>query len=134
LRETVHRAFSVKVRSRHCIGRLDRGKLLARPGEAHKRRERVVCAMKMHIEIDMTPEEARKFLGLPDVTTLQDKMLAEMEKRMKAAIDVNDPEAMLKAWMPLGGQGFEQFQRFLFDSARRASGTAARKDADKTKG
>jgi hypothetical protein len=36
--------------------------------------------------------------------------------------------------MPLGGQGFEQFQRFLFDSARRASGTAARKDADKTKG
>jgi len=90
--------------------------------------------MKMHIEIDMTPEEARKFLGLPDVTTLQDKMLAEMEKRMKAAIDVNDPEAMLKAWMPLGGQGFEQFQRFLFDSARRASGTGARKDADKTKG
>lgn len=90
--------------------------------------------MKMHIEIDMTPEEARKFLGLPDVTTLQNKMLAEMEKRMKAAIDVNDPEAMLRAWTPLGGQGFEQFQRFLFDSARRASGAAARKDADKTKG
>jgi uncharacterized protein DUF6489 len=90
--------------------------------------------MKMHIEIDMTPEEARKFLGLPDVTKLQDKMLAEMEKRMKAAIDVNDPEAMLKAWMPLGGQAFEQFQRFMFDSARRATGAAARKDSDKTKG
>jgi hypothetical protein len=90
--------------------------------------------MKMHIEIDMTPDEARKFLGLPDVTKLQDKMLAEMEKRMKAAIDVNDPEAMLKAWMPLGGQGLEQFQRFMFDSARRVTGAAARKDSDKTKG
>ena len=88
--------------------------------------------MKMHIEIDMTPDEARKFLGLPDVTKLQDKMLAEIEKRMKAAVDVNDPEAMLKAWMPLGGQGFEQFQRFMFDSARRATG--ARKEADKSKG
>jgi hypothetical protein len=89
--------------------------------------------MKMHIEIDMTPDEARKFLGLPDVTKLQDKMLAEMEKRMKAAVDVNDPEAMLKAWMPLGGQGFEQFQRFMFDSARRATGAATRKEADKAK-
>ena len=88
--------------------------------------------MKMHIEIDMTPDEARKFLGLPDVTKLQDKMLAEIDKRMKAAVDVNDPEAMLKAWMPLGGQGFEQFQRFMFDSARRATG--ARKESDKTKG
>ena len=90
--------------------------------------------MKMNIELDMTPEEARKFLGLPDVTKLQDKMLAELEKRMKAAVDVNDPEAMVRAWMPLGGQGFEQFQRFLFDSARRATGGATSKNADKNKG
>ena len=102
------------------------------PGAAHKRREEVDCAMKMNIEIDMTPDEARRFLGLPDVTKVQDKMMAEIEKRMKAAIDVNDPEAMLKAWMPLGGQGFEQFQRFMFDSARRAAGV--RKDTDKSKG
>ena len=89
--------------------------------------------MKMNIEIDMTPEEARKFLGLPDVTKLQEKMMSELEKRMKAAIDVNDPEAMLRAWLPLGGQGFEQFQRFMFDSARRATGGSARKEADKSK-
>lgn len=90
--------------------------------------------MKMHIEIDMTPDEARKFLGLPDVTKLQDKMLAEIEKRMKAAIDLNDPEAMFKAWMPLGGKAFEQFQRLMFESAGRASSAATRKDTDKTKG
>jgi hypothetical protein len=88
--------------------------------------------MKVNIQIDMTPEEARKFLGLPDVSKAQERMMAEVEKRMKAAIDINDPEAMMRAWMPLGGQGFEQFQRFLFDSARRAAGT--RKDSDKTKG
>ena len=89
--------------------------------------------MKLNIEIDMTPDEARKFLGLPDVSKAQDKMMAEIEKRMKAAIDVNDPEAMLRAWMPLGAQGFEQFQRFMFDSARRAAGGATRKEADKSK-
>ena len=81
----------------------------------------------------MTPDEARRFLGLPDVSKAQDKMIAEIEKRMKAAIDVNDPEAMLRAWMPLGGQGFEQFQRFMFDSARRAATGSTRKDADKSK-
>ena len=90
--------------------------------------------MKMNIEIDMTPDEARKFLGLPDVSKVQDKMMAEIEKRLKSAIDVNDPEAMLRAWMPLGGQGFEQFQRFMFDSARRAAGGTVRKEADKSKG
>jgi hypothetical protein len=89
--------------------------------------------MKMNIQIDMTPEEARKFLGLPDVSKAQERMMAEVEKRMKAAVDVNDPEAMLRAWMPLGGQGFEQFQRFLFDSARRAAGGAPKKEPPKAK-
>jgi tRNA modification GTPase len=31
-------------------------------------------------------------------------------------------EAMLRAWMPVGGQAFEQFQKFLWDSAKMASG------------
>jgi hypothetical protein len=88
--------------------------------------------MKMNIEIDMTPDEARRFMGLPDVSKAQERLVADIEKRMKAAIDINDPEAMMRAWMPLGGQGFEQFQRFMFDAAKRAAGGSARKD-DKTK-
>ena len=83
--------------------------------------------MKMNVTIDMTPKEAREFLGLPDVSKAQERMMAEIEKRMKAAVDMNDPEAMMKAWMPLGGAGFEQFQKFMFDSARAMAGGAARK-------
>jgi uncharacterized protein DUF6489 len=86
--------------------------------------------MKVHVEVDMTPEEARKLMGLPDVAPMQEEMVREMQRRMKAAMDTSDPEAMMKAWMPLGGQGFEQFQKFLWDSARRAaSGTPAPKAA-----
>ncbi len=87
--------------------------------------------MKFNIQIDMTPEEARHFMGLPDVAPLQGRMLAEMERRMKAAVDTSDPEAMLKAWMPLGGQGFEQFQRFMWDAARTAAG-GGKKEAPKS--
>jgi hypothetical protein len=90
--------------------------------------------MKMNVTIDMTPKEAREFLGLPDVTKAQERMMAEIEKRMKAAVDMNDPEAMMRAWMPLGGAGFEQFQKFMMDSARSmTSGMAPRRDAGKTK-
>jgi hypothetical protein len=72
--------------------------------------------------MDMTPEEARSLMGLPDLSGVHDLMLAEMKKRVKAAMDTSDPEAMLRAWLPMGGAGFEQFQRFLWDSAQRAAG------------
>lgn len=79
--------------------------------------------MKVHIEMDMTPEEARAFMGLPDVAPLQQQMLEEMRGRMRAAFDAGDPEAMMKAWMPLGGpDAFQKFQKFFWDSATLAAG------------
>ena len=45
--------------------------------------------MKVHVEIDMTPEEARRLMGLPDVAKMQEDMLKEMQKRMKAALDTS---------------------------------------------
>jgi hypothetical protein len=88
--------------------------------------------MKMHIEIDMTPEEARAFMGLPDVVPMQQKMMEEMQARMKAAFDTGDPQALMQAWMPFfggsmggGAKAFEQFQNLLWDSAR---GMAGKKD------
>ncbi len=78
--------------------------------------------MKVNITMDMTPEEARTFMGLPDVAPIQKKMMEEMEQRMKAAFDTGDPEAMMRAWMPLGGaEAFQQFQKFFWDSARVAA-------------
>jgi hypothetical protein len=75
--------------------------------------------MKMHIELDLTPDEARRMMGLPDVTKLQEKLSAELESRMMAALETAaDPETMLKSWFSLGSQGLEQFQRFVRDSAR----------------
>ena len=74
--------------------------------------------MKVTIEMDMTPQEARAFMGLPDVAPLQTKMLDEMQERMRAAFDAGDPEGMMKAWMPLGGaDAFGKFQKMLWGSA-----------------
>jgi Family of unknown function (DUF6489) len=79
--------------------------------------------MKVNIEMEMTPQEARAFMGLPDVAPMQKKMLEEMQARMKATFDAGDPEGMMKAWMPLGGpEAFQQFQKLMWDTARSAMG------------
>lgn len=79
--------------------------------------------MKVNIEIDMTPEEARRFMGIPDIAPLQAKMLEDIQARMKAAFDAGDPDAMVKAWMPLGGvDALTQFQKLMWDGARAAMG------------
>jgi len=83
--------------------------------------------MKVRIEMDMTPEEARAFMGLPDVAPIQQQMLEEMRSRMRTAFDAGDPEAMMKAWMPLGGpEAFQKFQKFFWDSATLAAGRKAK--------
>ena len=90
--------------------------------------------MKVNVEVDMTPEEARAMMGLPDVAPMQKKMMEEMQARMKAAFDTGDPEAMMRAWMPFfpgssgGAKAFEQFQKYLWDSAAKVAGGGGRKD------
>ena len=77
--------------------------------------------MKVHVDFEMTPEEARKLMGLPDVSAMQKKLVGEMERRIMAAMDsAADPETMLKTWFSWGNQGLEQFQKFLRDSAFQA--------------
>ena len=78
--------------------------------------------MKVHIEMDMTPEEARTFMGLPDLKPIQQKMMEEMQGRVKAAFDANDPEGMMRAWMPFsygagGADAFQKLQKAMWDSA-----------------
>lgn len=72
--------------------------------------------MKVTINIDCTPQEARTFLGLPDVQPMQERLLAELEHRMQQNIRDMEPEALVNKWLPLGLQGLEQFQKALWSS------------------
>jgi hypothetical protein len=42
--------------------------------------------MKVTIDIDCTPDEARRFLGLPDVAPMQAALLAEVQAQMEKSI------------------------------------------------
>jgi hypothetical protein len=69
--------------------------------------------MKVKLDIECTPEEARAFFGLPDVKPLQEALMPEVEERLRATLKAMDPEAMLKSWLPATLKGFEQLQEMF---------------------
>lgn len=69
--------------------------------------------MKITVDVDCTPGEARAFLGLPDVKPLQETMLKEMESRLRATLEAMQPETMLKAWFP-DASSLEQWRQMFF--------------------
>ena len=71
--------------------------------------------MKFKFDIDCTPEEARQFLGLPNVAAMQDAMMQEVQARLQESIRTLDPETFIKTWMPSltgGAAGAGNMQAF----------------------
>ena len=69
--------------------------------------------MKMTIEIACSPQEARAFLGLPDVTGLNDKLVEEMQKRMTSNMAMLSPDELIKNWTAFGVGAQEQFRNLM---------------------
>ena len=78
--------------------------------------------MKLTFDIDCTPEELRGFFGMPEVKPMQERLMAEVEERMRSNLKALDPETMLKTWLPAGLKGFEQLQEMFFTQMGRAGG------------
>lgn len=79
--------------------------------------------MKITVDVDCSPDEARHFFGLPDVSQLQDKMMEEIEKRMMENLAAMDPDALMRTWVPFGLEGIEKMQKAFW------SQMAGKKDA-----
>ena len=72
--------------------------------------------MKVHVEIDCTPEEARAFFGLPDVAPMQERLMKDVEERMVAAMRSMEPDALIKTWLPASMQGLENIQKMFWNA------------------
>ncbi len=68
--------------------------------------------MKITVDIDCTPAEARQFLGLPDLEPLQKAAMDEIEKRMMAEFDRYSPEELVKSWLaPLNADWLNEIMK-----------------------
>jgi len=79
--------------------------------------------MKISFDIDCTPDELRGFFGMPEIKPMQERLLKEVEERMRANLQALDAETVLKTWLPAGLKGVEQLQEmFLNQMSGRGGG------------
>lgn len=55
--------------------------------------------MKITINIDCTPLEAREFLGLPNIQPMQEKAMKQVEEKLLSGVAGMSPETILRNWM-----------------------------------
>ena len=66
--------------------------------------------MKVNIEIDCTPLEARQFFGLPDVAPMQTAVMDKLQQQILSNIEKVSPESLLQSWFTFDPKIAERFQ------------------------
>ena len=85
--------------------------------------------MKVNIEIDCTPEEARSFMGLPDVSKANDLYVENITKAMKGVSNPAQMQEFAQALAPMGQVGMKLFQSFV-EGGMRAAGSPGKAKSD----
>jgi hypothetical protein len=70
--------------------------------------------MKLRLDVECTPDEARQCLGLPNIAALQDRMLERIEAKMLENLSYLDPETLMKTWLPIPTQSWSEMQNFFW--------------------
>ena len=80
--------------------------------------------MKVHVEFDLTPQEFRQAMGLPDVEAFQQELMAHVRRQMEAGVEGYDPWSLMQPFLQQGmAQGvasFGHYQQMLMDMLRQA--------------
>jgi uncharacterized protein (DUF697 family) len=81
--------------------------------------------MKFTVNVECSPEEARRFMGLPDVTPINEKLVQEMGKRMEANLKLMSGGDLMQSWMSVGTQAQDAFVKMMTSAAGAAGAAAA---------
>ena len=85
--------------------------------------------MKINVEFDLTPDEFRRALGLPDVEAFQKNLLDNIQRQMESGVEGYDPMSLMSPFMqqPMMQQGLSQglsnfgtYQQMMLDMLRQA--------------
>jgi hypothetical protein len=87
--------------------------------------------MKINVEIDCTPLEARQFFGLPDVQPMQTAVMENLQKQMISNIEKVSPEALLQSWFTFDPKLTERFSDMFVTMAGLGGALTDKKPGDK---
>lgn len=77
--------------------------------------------MNVKIDIDMTPAEMRKLMGLPDLEGFQQQLLDDVRERMQRGVEGYDPMVLFEPYLKGSMAGMDMMQRLLAAGADRGS-------------
>lgn len=77
--------------------------------------------MKVNVEVDCTPEEARRFLGLPDVSKANEAYVDAVLKAMQGTASLEQLHSLSKQMAPMGELGMSLFKQFMDMGTNRKS-------------
>ncbi|WP_386078857.1 hypothetical protein ACFIOZ_14110 [Vreelandella sp. F11] len=107
--------------------------------------------MKINVEFDLTPDEFRQSLGLPDVEAFQKNLLENIQRQMESGVEGYDPMSLMRPFLqqPMMHQGLSQglseglsqglanfgtYQQMMLDMLRQAGSASTNASASSTKG
>jgi hypothetical protein len=82
--------------------------------------------MKFTVNVECSPEEARRFMGLPDVTPINEALVSEMTSRMQKNLALMSGENMMSSWMSVGTQAQDAFVKLMTSGVTAATSGASR--------
>ncbi len=83
--------------------------------------------MELKINVDCTPEEARSFLGLPDLKPIHDVYIKAVLDTMNGAASVEQMETMFRNLSPIGNASLKFFSNMMDIGMNAATGAASAK-------
>ncbi len=69
--------------------------------------------MKINVDVDCTPEEARRFLGLPDLTPVHQAYVERMTRLAGEGLTAESAAEAMKAWGPMNEAGMTMWRSML---------------------
>lgn len=69
--------------------------------------------MKVTVNVDCTPEEARRLMGLPDMSALHEVYLDKMKRSIEDGITPDMIEGMMRTWGPMGEAGMNIWRQVI---------------------
>lgn len=69
--------------------------------------------MKVTVDVDCTPEEARRFMGLPDLTPVHEAYVEKLQRTVTEGITPEAVAEMMKAWAPMGEAGLSMWSKMF---------------------
>ncbi|HMT44259.1 MAG TPA: DUF6489 family protein [Chakrabartia sp.] len=69
--------------------------------------------MKFNIEVDTTPEEVRRLLGLPDLSEVHEVYLTKMKQVADTGLTPDMMQQMVRNWVPMGDAGMDFVKQLM---------------------